>query len=43
MHEVMSGYFVDWRPANTTICINHLRSSSAQVEIDMIAASPLNS
>jgi len=41
MHEVMNGYFGEWRPASTTICINNLSSSGARIEIDMIAAGPL--
>ena len=41
MHEVMNGYFGEWRPASTTICINNLSSPGARVEIDMIAAGPL--
>ena len=41
MREVMNGYFGDWRPASTTICINNLSSPGARVELDMIAAGPL--
>ena len=41
MHEVMNGYFGDWRPASTTICINNLSSPGARIEIDVIAAGPL--
>jgi enamine deaminase RidA (YjgF/YER057c/UK114 family) len=37
MHEVMNGYFRDWRPASTTVCINNLSSPGARVEIDAIA------
>jgi enamine deaminase RidA (YjgF/YER057c/UK114 family) len=42
MHEVMNGYFGEWRPASTTICINNLSSPGARIELDMIAAGPLN-
>jgi 2-iminobutanoate/2-iminopropanoate deaminase len=41
MHEVMNGYFGEWRPASTTICINNLSSPGARIEIDAIAAGPL--
>ena len=41
LHQVMNGYFGDWRPASTTLCINNLISPGARVEIDVIAAGPL--
>ena len=41
LHQVMNGYFGDWRPASTTLCINNLSSPGARVEIDVIAAGPL--
>jgi enamine deaminase RidA (YjgF/YER057c/UK114 family) len=41
MHEVMNGYFGDWRPASTTVCINNLSSPGARIEIDVIAAGNL--
>jgi 2-iminobutanoate/2-iminopropanoate deaminase/2-aminomuconate deaminase len=41
MHEVMNGFFGDWRPASTTVCINNLSSPGARIEIDIIAAGPL--
>lgn len=40
MHEVMNGYFGDWRPASTMICVNNLSSPGARVELDMIAVGP---
>lgn len=43
LHQVMNGYFGDWRPASTTICINNLSSPGARVEIDVIAAGPARS
>ena len=43
VHEVMSGFFGDWRPASTTVCINNLSSPGARVEIDAIVAAPLRS
>ncbi len=43
LHQVMNGYFGDWRPASTTLCINNLSSPGARVEIDVIAAGPVKS
>ena len=43
VHEIMNGYFGDWRPASTTICINNLSSPGARIEIEAIAAAGLNS
>jgi enamine deaminase RidA (YjgF/YER057c/UK114 family) len=40
MHRTMHGYFGDWRPASTMICINQLSSPGARVELDMIVALP---
>lgn len=40
MHAVMNGYFGDWRPASTMICVNNLSSPGARVELDMIAVGP---
>lgn len=40
MHKTMHGYFGDWLPASTTVCINQLSSPGARVELDMIIAVP---
>jgi enamine deaminase RidA (YjgF/YER057c/UK114 family) len=40
MHKTMHGYFGDWLPASTTVCINQLSSPGARVELDMIVAVP---
>ena len=40
MHRTMRGYFGDWLPASTMICINQLSSPGARVELDMIVAVP---
>jgi enamine deaminase RidA (YjgF/YER057c/UK114 family) len=40
MHKTMNGYFGDWRPASTMVCINQLSSPGARVELDMIVALP---
>ena len=40
MHRTMRGYFGDWIPASTMICINQLSSPGARVELDMIVALP---
>jgi 2-iminobutanoate/2-iminopropanoate deaminase len=40
MHAVMRGYFGDWQPASTMVCINQLSSPGARVELDMIVAMP---
>jgi 2-iminobutanoate/2-iminopropanoate deaminase len=40
MHRAMNGYFGDWRPASTTLCVNQLSSPGARVELDMIVALP---
>ena len=40
MHRVMRGYFGDWLPASTMVCINQLSSPGARVELDMIVALP---
>ena len=41
MHEVMNGYFGDWRPASTTLCINNLSSPGARIEVEAIAVASL--
>jgi enamine deaminase RidA (YjgF/YER057c/UK114 family) len=41
MVKVMKEYFGDWTPASTTICINQLSTQGARVELDMIAAIPV--
>jgi enamine deaminase RidA (YjgF/YER057c/UK114 family) len=41
MHKVMNGYFGDYRPASTLVCINNLSSPGARVELDMIAVGPI--
>ena len=43
MHKTMAGYFGDWLPASTTVCINQLSSPGARIELDMIVALPKNS
>ncbi len=40
LHQALHGYFGDWRPASTTICVNQLSSPGARVELDMIVALP---
>ena len=40
MHKTMAGYFGDWLPAHTTVCINQLSSPGARIELDMIVALP---
>ena len=40
MHATMRGYFGDWLPASTMVCINQLSSPGARVELDMIVALP---
>ena len=40
MHATMRGYFGDWLPASTMICINQLSSPGERVELDMIVALP---
>lgn len=40
MHKTMHGYFGDWLPASTTVCINQLSSPGARIELDMIVALP---
>ena len=40
MHKTMAGYFGDWLPASTTVCINQLSSPGARIELDMIVALP---
>src|SRR5579864_8099985 len=42
LHQVMNGYFGDWRPASTTICINNLSSPGARIEIEAIAVASLH-
>jgi 2-iminobutanoate/2-iminopropanoate deaminase len=41
MHKVMNGYFGDYRPASTMVCVNNLSSPGARVELDMIAVGPI--
>ncbi|MGE0062548.1 MAG: RidA family protein [Xanthobacteraceae bacterium] len=40
MSKTMAGYFGDWTPASTTVCVNQLSTQGARVEIDMIAVFP---
>ena len=40
MVAVLAGYFGDWKPASTTVCINALSTPGARVELDMIAVRP---
>jgi len=40
MHEVLAGYFGDWKPASTMVCVNNLSAPGARVEIDIIAVAP---
>ena len=40
MVAVLAGYFGDWTPASTTVCVNQLSTPGARVELDMVAAYP---
>ena len=40
MHEVLSEYFGDWKPAGTLLGINNLSSPAARVELTMIGVKP---
>lgn len=40
MVAVLAGYFGDWKPASTTVCVNCLSTPGARVELDMIAVRP---
>lgn len=40
MHEVLSEYFGDWKPASTMVCVNNLSAPGSRVEIDIIAVAP---
>ena len=37
LNVVMNGYFGDWKPASTTICVNQLSTPGARVELEMTA------
>ena len=37
---LLEGYFGDWKPASTTVCVNCLSTPGARVELDMIAVKP---
>lgn len=41
MVAVMKEYFGDWKPTSTTICINQLSTPGARVELEMLAAYPI--
>jgi len=40
VHEVMNGYFGDWRPASTLLAVSGLSSPGARVELEMVAVVP---
>ena len=40
MVATMAGFFGDWTPASTTVCVNQLSTPGARVELDMIAVYP---
>ncbi|WP_417682420.1 RidA family protein [Roseibium sp.] len=40
LNAVLNGYFGDWKPASTMICVNSLSTPGARVELDMIAVFP---
>jgi 2-aminomuconate deaminase len=40
MVAVLEGYFGNWKPASTTVCVNCLSTPGARVELDMIAVKP---
>jgi 2-iminobutanoate/2-iminopropanoate deaminase len=40
MNKTTAGYFGDWQPASTMVCINQLSSPGARIELDMIVALP---
>ena len=40
MVAAMAGYFGDWTPASTTVCVNQLSTPGARVELEMVAVYP---